>query len=212
MDKAEAFWDKSAGGYDKTEQRFEHIHTQSREKAKNHLKSSDIVLDYGCGTGVTSCALAGHVKEIQAIDISSRMLSIAKQRADEQNITNISFLQGDIFDDQYVEGSFDVILAFNMLHTVPDPQRVIKKMYALVKPGGLVVSVTPCFQDKMSLIMRVQIILVRVLCKTGLIPIAIRSMKSAELTQLFEAERFQVVDAEMIYKSVSSYFLAAKKK
>ena len=51
MNKSEEFWDKASKNYDKTEERFEYIHSKSRENTKKYLKDSNIVLDYGCGTG-----------------------------------------------------------------------------------------------------------------------------------------------------------------
>src|SRR6056297_1522851 len=125
MEKTEEFWDKSASKYDRTEQRFEHIHRKSRENARKHLEGTDIVLDYGCGTGTASCELADQVKEIHAIDISSKMIAAAKEKADASNVENVSFVQADIFDDKHKEESFDAILAFNMLHTVPNPRDAV---------------------------------------------------------------------------------------
>lgn len=84
--------------------------------------SSNIVLDYGCGTGTTSGEIANRVKEIHSIDISSKMIQIAKRKAVASKVENINFFQTDIFDKRYKKESFDVILAFNMLHTVADPQ------------------------------------------------------------------------------------------
>ncbi len=211
MNKSEEFWDNSASNYDKTEQRFEHIHRKSRENARKHLKGSDVVLDYGCGTGTTSCELAGQVKEIHAIDISSKMIEAAKEKADASNVENVSFVQADIFDERYKEESFDAILAFNMLHTVPNPQNAMKRIYELLKPEGVFLSVTPCLRDKMSFLVNIQIQLVRILCKIGIIPIPIRRLKSSELDDLIANGNFQAIETEEIYKGASSYFIAAEK-
>ena len=61
LKKSEAFWDSSAGNYDKTEEWVETIHRKSRENAKRHLKVGDIVLDYRCGTGKTPCEFSNEV-------------------------------------------------------------------------------------------------------------------------------------------------------
>lgn len=212
MEKSENFWDKASSNYDKTEERFEFIHSKSRDNTKKHLKISDIVLDYGCGTGTTACEIANHVKQIQAIDISSKMIEISKAKATESKVENVDFEQGDIFDEKYKTESFDVILAFNMLHTVPDPQSVVRRIHELLKPDGLFISVTPCLRDKMSFLINLQIQLVRVLCKFGVIPIPIRRTKSSELDDLIADGNFQITDAENIYSGASSYFAVAKKK
>ncbi|MFT6310832.1 MAG: hypothetical protein ACJAQS_001198 [Porticoccus sp.] len=63
----------------------------------------------------------------------------------------------------------------------------------------------------MSFLVNLQIQLVRVLCKIGLIPIPIRRITSAEVDYLLVANGFQVVESEEIYKGASSYFVVAKK-
>jgi ubiquinone/menaquinone biosynthesis C-methylase UbiE len=212
MNKSEEFWDRSADNYDKTEQRFEHIHRKSRENARKHLKGNDIVLDYGCGTGATTCELASQVKEIQAIDISSKMIEAANEKAVASNIENVSFVRTDIFDEKFKEESFDAILAFNMLHTIPNPWDAVKRVHELLKPGGLFISVTPCLRGKMSFLVHLQIQLVRILCAVGIIPIPIRRLKSSDLDELVKSGNFQAIETEEIYKGASSYFVAAKKR
>ena len=211
MNKSEKFWDQASKNYDKTEERFEYIHRKSRKNTKKYLKDSHIVLDYGCGTGTASCEFANQVKEIHAIDISAKMIEMAKEKARVNKAENINFAQTNIFDKRYKKESFDIILAFNMLHTVPNPQDVIKKIHELLKPEGLFISVTPCLRDKMSFLVNLQIQLVRILCKTKIIPIPIRRLKSSELDQLLEAGNFQTIETEKIYQGASSYFIAAKK-
>jgi len=211
MNKSEKFWDQSADNYDRTEERFAYIHNRSRDNAKEHLKETDVVLDYGCGTGTTACEIASHVREVQAIDISSRMVEIAKGKAADAKIANVDFAQGDIFDDQYENESFDVILAFNMLHTVPNPERVLQRTLELLKPGGTFISVTPCLGGKMAFLVRLQILLVRLLLATGVIPVPIRRLRAADLDKLVAVKGFHTVRTEEIYKGASSYFIVARK-
>jgi len=211
MNKAENFWDKASKNYDKTEERFNYIHKKSRENTKRFLKDSDTVLDYGCGTGTASCQFSSLVKDIHAIDISSEMIAISQAKAAHGKIENVNFEQADIFDGKYSKESYDVILAFNMLHTVPNPQNVVLQINELLKPEGLFISVTPCLRQKMSFFVNLQIQLVRVLCKLGLIPIPIRRVTSSEVESILKAGGFQTVESEEIYKDASSYFVVAKK-
>ena len=60
--KAEKFWDRAAKNYDKEEKKDEQTYIRIIEKAKTHLKNTDIVLDYGCGTGLISNEIADNVK------------------------------------------------------------------------------------------------------------------------------------------------------
>ncbi|MDH3511201.1 MAG: class I SAM-dependent methyltransferase [Gammaproteobacteria bacterium] len=211
MNKSEEFWDKASKNYDKTEERFEYIHKKARENTKKYLKESQIVLDYGCGTGTASCEFASLVKEINGIDISSEMIRIAKEKSAASEVDNVNFEKADIFDNRYQNESFDVILAFNMLHTVPNPQSVVQRVNDLLKHEGLFISITPCLGQKMSFLVNLQIQFVRVLCKLGVIPIPIRRIKSTDIDDLLAIGNFQPIESEKIFKGASSYFVTAKK-
>jgi len=211
MNKPEDFWNKASKNYDKTEERFEYIHKKARENTKKHLKDSHIVMDYGCGTGTASCEFSSLVKEIQGIDISSEMIRIAKEKAVVSKIENVTFEKADLFEDKFQDELFDVILAFNMLHTVPNPQDIVHRINDLLKPDGLFISITPCLGQKMSFLVNLQIQLVRILCKFGVIPIPIRRIKSTDIDILLAKGEFEAIESEEIVKGASSYFVAAKK-
>lgn len=211
MNKSKKFWDNASKNYDKTEKRFEYIHQKSRENTKKYLESSNVVLDYGCGTGTTACEIANDVKEIYAIDISSKMIEISKGKAAAKNIKNVTFAEGDIFDETLKKESFDRILAFNMLHTIPNPEDAMQRINELLKPDGLFISITPCLGDKMSFLVGLQIRLVQIMCKIGIIPVPIRRVKSLDLDELITKSNFINIDTEKIYKGASSYFIVAKK-
>lgn len=211
MNKSEKFWNKASKNYDKTEERFEYIHKKARENAKKHLKDSHIVLDYGCGTGTASCEFSSQVKKIYGIDISSEMIRIAKEKAIASDVENVNFEKADIFEEKFQKESFDVILAFNMLHTVPNPQNIVHRINDLLKLDGLFLSITPCLKQRMSFLVNLQIQLVRVLCKFGVIPIQIRRIKSSDIDDLLAKGGFVAVESEEIFKGASSYFVAGKK-
>ena len=145
MSKSKIFWDSASKNYDKTEERFEYIHQKSRANTKRHLESSNVVLDYGCGTGTTACEIANDVKTIYAIDISSKMIEISKGKAVEKNIENVTFAEGDIFDENLKKGSFDRVLAFNMLHTIPNPETAVQRINELL----IIQSHFPCLERRL---------------------------------------------------------------
>ena len=212
MNKDEVFWDKASKNYDKSEERFEYIHNQTGEKAKKHLSINNTILDFGCGTGTKSCEFSSLVKEVHAIDISSEMIEIAKNKAAKCKADNIYFSQTTIFDSKYEKESFDVILAFNMLHTIESPLKVVDRIYELLKADGLFISTTPCLNGRKSLLVSMQIYLVRILSKIGLIPISIRRYKNSDIDNFINREKFKTIEAEELFKGASSYFIVVKKQ
>jgi ubiquinone/menaquinone biosynthesis C-methylase UbiE len=76
--KSEKFWDRIAKYFDWVEKKDEPINLKIIEKTKNLLNSTYTVLDFGCGSGTAAMAIASSVKEINGIDISSKMIELAK--------------------------------------------------------------------------------------------------------------------------------------
>jgi len=203
--QAEKFWDRTANNYDKEEKKDEQTYLSIIEKTRKYSKVSDVVLDYGCGTGLVSNEIAGNVKMVHAIDISSKMIEIAKNKAIGRKIQNIDYAYSTIFDDKYKKGSFNVILAFYVLHLLDDSQKVIQRMNELLKPGGLIISVTPCMGEKPILNSIFSIV-----SKIGIIP-KIKSFKFPELEHLLTKENLEIIETEYLHKKSEQYFIVAKK-
>ena len=211
MDKTKKFWDRASKNYDRTEERFEKIHSKTRENTKKYLNATNTVLDNGCATGTASCELAHLVEDIHAIDISPEMIELAKAKGVSNEIENVSFVQGTIFDESLESESFDVVLAFNMLHTIPNPQNIVKRIHEVLKPDGLFISVTPCMQEKKSVLVGMQIFVFRILSRVGLVPILFEFYRSSDVDGLIDAESFHTIESEKIFQGATSYFVAAKK-
>ncbi|XMB66614.1 class I SAM-dependent methyltransferase [Mycoplasmatota bacterium zrk1] len=205
MNQSEKFWDNMASKYDQEEKKDELTYIKIIEKIKKYLKLSDVVLDYGCGTGKISSEIAGSVKVIYANDISSKMLDIAKTKTDGRKIKNIEYAHSTIFDERYEKDSFDVILVFYVLHLIEDTPKVIQRINELLKPGGLFISVTPCMGEKRFLRK-----LLYLLSKIGLVP-NIRSFKIFELVDLIDNGNFIEVETECLNQSSQEYFVVSKK-
>lgn len=207
MYKPEKFWNRMAGHFDKRAKQYELTHTETTGKIKKHLKDSDIVLDYGCATGTIAFRLAPNVKMIHGIDFSYKMIDLAKRNADEYKIGNVDFAKATIFDEQYQSESFDVVLALNILHLVDDAEKALQRINELLKPGGMLITVTASMGELKTYIN----IIIRLLIKTGLVP-KIRFFKIPKLENLISNGNFQIIEAECLNRSKTEYFIAAKKK
>ncbi|MFC2010215.1 class I SAM-dependent methyltransferase [Chloroflexota bacterium] len=205
--KSEKFWDKQAKDFIDHEQ---HTHLSENKDfitTLKYLNIDDTVLDYGCATGIISNAITDKVKEIHAIDISSKMIEIAKRKAGERHIDNIHYAQATIFDERYQKESFNVILAFRILHMLEDIQAVMHRINELLKPGGTFISVSTCMGDKKSLLS----ILVFLVSKMRILPQHINMFKLPELQGIITGGGFQIVEYERMDDRVSTYCIVARK-
>lgn len=155
--------------------------------------------------GKISNEIADNVKVIHALDISSKMIEIAKIKADGLRIENIEYAHSTIFDERFKKDSYDVILVFYVLHLLEDTHKVMQRINELLKPGGLIISVTPCMGEK-TLVGTPLLIL----SKFGLVP-NLSLWKIPELIDLIAKGNFKIVETECLLQSSPEYFIAAKK-
>ena len=120
MDKTEKFWDKVAVEYHKDEERFKPIQIKVEENTRRYLKSSDTILDFGCGIGTKTLGLRDQVHSIKGIDISSKMIELARKNALDKGIENVEFIKTPLYDQDLGVESYNGILAFNILHVLDD--------------------------------------------------------------------------------------------
>lgn len=133
------------------------------------------------------------------------MIELAKGKAEEHKVRNIDFVQTTIFDEKLQERSFDVILCFYLLHLLEDTPRVMQRINNLLKPGGLILSSTPCIKGTYFGF------LLSPMSKIGLIP-PITTFNISELERLMTDQDFDIVGVECLNKSGQQYFVVAKKK
>jgi 2-polyprenyl-3-methyl-5-hydroxy-6-metoxy-1,4-benzoquinol methylase len=203
--KAEKFWDRTAIYYDKEEKKDETTYLKFIEKTRKYLNTNDIVLDLGCGTGLVCNEIADNVKMIYAIDISSEMIEIAKNKAFGRKIHNINYVYTTIFDERFKCDFLDVIIVLNVLHLFEDSQKAIQRIYELLKPGGLIISATPCMGERPVLNS-----LFSIGSKIGITPV-IKSFKISGLEHSFIKEKFNIIETNCLKQNSPQYMIIAKK-
>ena len=143
------FWDRIAIRYNKQAIADPESYAKKLTATQALMQPTMKVLEFGCGTGSTALAHAPYVDQIDATDISAAMVAIGREKAKDAGIENVRFMQSSIEDFESGEGSYDMVLALNLLHLVPDRQAALSKIHGLLKPGGLFISSTVCLADKM---------------------------------------------------------------
>ena len=129
------FWDKVSGVYDL----FENIYNKSvyqatGESVAKYIKNTDRVLECACGTGAISIFIAPVCKNLFVSDYSVGMLKQARKKL--KNYDNIDYRRVDITDIKAKDNSFDVVVAGNVIHLLPDPRRAMNELTRVCKDGG----------------------------------------------------------------------------
>lgn len=206
MRKNEEFWDKRAKNYDDKVREHDVSYDRTIEGAKSLLCSSDVVLDVGCASGEMSLDIAPYVKSIHGIDVSGKMIQLARQKALDRQVSNVSFSQGDAIDEGLSRRSFSAIIAFNVFHLLDDVSKTLLRLDELLSSGGLLVSQTPCLGER-NWIFRSFISLAQ---KVGLVP-PIRSLTVAELESLVSDAKFGILESTMWDEKFAVQWIAARK-
>ncbi|MSR31817.1 MAG: class I SAM-dependent methyltransferase [Gemmataceae bacterium] len=93
------------------------------------------ILDIGCGPGWTSLFLARAGYKVVGVDISERMIEIAREQISRDNAAP-EFVVGDMEDMDLGRADFDGALFFDCLHHCPAYAKALKRAYAHLRPGG----------------------------------------------------------------------------
>jgi len=142
--KAYARW---APVYDMT---FGVIADYGRKRAVRHINTlpPSRVLEVGVGTGIS---LPGYRRDhlITGIDLSPEMLAKARERVRRKGLNNVEdILEMDAGDMSFDDASFDVVTAMYVLTVVPDPEKVMRELERVCRPGGEIILVNHFSTDK----------------------------------------------------------------
>lgn len=97
------------------------------------------VLDVGCGAGFTSLGLArlvGEEGKVIAADLQPRMLDMVAERAMKEGMSDRVHIHLCERDRICLQEQVDFIVAFFMVHEVPNVNLFLEEIYSLLKPGG----------------------------------------------------------------------------
>lgn len=198
------FWDKLAAKYAKKPVPDEAIYQRKIQLTQHFLSASDVVLEFGCGTGSTALVHAPKVERIDATDISPAMIAIAKERAQTANVSNISFEVGELEDFKHRPDSYDAVLGLNIMHLVLNPANTLSEVHGILRADGLFISSTPLLKSQPIFVRWI----IKLMQALGRAPHINFLTKDEYLKQVTDAG-FELVQAWMPDKA--SVFLIARK-
>lgn len=132
------FWDRVAPLYDAFENTVNRASYEGTALAvAQMIGPGDEVLECACGTGAISAAIAPACARLVATDYSDGMLAQARKKLAKRS--NVTVEQADITALPYADDSFDVAVAGNVIHLLPDPEQALRELARVVRPGGTLI-------------------------------------------------------------------------
>lgn len=95
------------------------------------------VLDLGCGGGHVTFAVAPHVREVVAYDLSPEMLEVVGREAAKRRLTNVTTTQGVAESLPFADARFDFVLSRYSTHHWLDLDAGLREAARVLKPGGV---------------------------------------------------------------------------
>jgi ubiquinone/menaquinone biosynthesis C-methylase UbiE len=131
------FFEKAAVVWDKDPGRVQMAKTIA-DAMINALnpQGTELVMDYGTGTGNIALGIASHVRRIIAVDSAKGMLEVLKEKLVTDGITTIEPREWSIGQDTADLPVFDLIVSSMTLHHVRDTAAAARTFHQLLQPGG----------------------------------------------------------------------------
>lgn len=106
----------------------------------SNFPQKSLILEAGCGVGAQTKIVApkNPDSKLISIDISEDSLKKAKETIVSQEIGNVEFQHGNIFDLQFPDEYFDHVFVCFVLEHLPDPLRALSALKRVLKSGGTI--------------------------------------------------------------------------
>jgi predicted methyltransferase len=106
------------------------------------LRPGMTVADIGAGVGYMTLRMARRVGpkgKVYAVDLQPQMLDGLRENAAKAKLNNIQPVLGEVADPKLPAGQMDLILLVDVYHEFSQPQEMLRRMHAALKPEGRLV-------------------------------------------------------------------------
>jgi 2-polyprenyl-3-methyl-5-hydroxy-6-metoxy-1,4-benzoquinol methylase len=114
-----------------------------------YIRPGMTVVEPGCGMGYFSLPLArmvGPNGKVVCADLQPRMIDTLRRRARRAGVLDrihaVVCTAGDLGLAGW-HGSADLAVAIHMIHEVPDPERLLRQLHDVLRPGGALLVLEP---------------------------------------------------------------------
>jgi ubiquinone/menaquinone biosynthesis C-methylase UbiE len=130
-------WNESAGSYVDWMRNLAPF--RSDLVARLGAQPGERVLDLGTGPGepaMTVAAQVGPTGRATGVDLSDKMVELARQAAQARNIANVEFLSMDCAELRFPDGAFDAAVSNFGFQIFTDPEKAAREAYRVLRVDG----------------------------------------------------------------------------
>jgi len=136
VNKLQSAYDEIADQYEKRIWFDQHILGVARLRKMLLSKATGKILEVACGTGQNLPLFASN-SEITAVDLSPKMLELARKNAIEHGL-NVNLTMMDAENLEFADGSFDTVVSTLSTCTFPNPIKALQEIRRVCRPYGLI--------------------------------------------------------------------------
>lgn len=136
LNKLQSAYDEIADQYEKRIWFDQHILGVARLRKMLLSKATGKILEVACGTG-QNLSLFEPNSEITAVDLSSKMLELARANATKYGL-NVNLAVMDAENLEFADGSFDTVVSTLSTCTFPNPVKALQEIKRVCRPDGLI--------------------------------------------------------------------------
>jgi ubiquinone/menaquinone biosynthesis C-methylase UbiE len=106
------------------------------------LRAGMVVADVGAGTGYMSLRMArrvGPAGKVYANDLQPEMLQKLRAKSQSEKLSNVETVQGTEADPKLPPNTMDLVLLVDVYHEFSEPEAMLGKIRASLKPDGRLV-------------------------------------------------------------------------
>ncbi len=166
---------------------------------QNFIRTADLWLDAGCGTGTLSRMMCLKGVQVIAVDGSPKMIECAKNESIALS-GNITYKLVDTIETlDFQSSSFDHALCSSVIEYVENPEQALCELFRVIRPSGILIVSVP---NRLSIIRLVQKLL-RIACKVfgkdayPYLSVSKNEYSSAEIKSLLNKVGFVVEDVQI---------------
>ena len=129
-------WDLYAPIYEKAMRADRKVYAFMYERIEQVIRGKE-VLEIATGPGLLAKHVAGAAKRMIATDYSEGMIREAKRGTIPEGLV---FEVADATALPYGDDSFDTVLIANALHVMPEPEKALREIDRVLRPGGMLIA------------------------------------------------------------------------